>query len=496
MDQMTKKIEALQTKFEGLKFTNEKHGASTYSEWTQNLRENHSLFSTPEFNSWLDRLPVANWWISQKILSFPELGQTESEHCQPFVTSMIKSLKMNQMHKALANEIGFYQNSSAINHAPPNVIMDAHKIVSFNKRKPDIVMYKVGQQGACSITMLGEVKGRTSNGDFPDEQIGHILDISKELMSDHQFLRQHLYCFLTDGYRFQFFKCHKRDGAIVFHSSGVYNGVLGWQKLFAFRALTPEDLGLEIDEVEGYSIINGLGTGRFSRVYEVKNSANNNQMRFVLKYYCGLFKEMGRHEESILKLLGTENINNVPKFQDFIEHVHSSALVVTPVGIPIILASQTYRITTEMVLDLLSVLQIAHALQIIHRDVKPENIFLNNSNPQHIILIDWGSAVRLDNLVDGECIYQGTPLYGEECIHGVNQKPTKNLDLCCLVKTVFTIKQQKYPRCDLDRDGIQNYWNGVALDFPKFQTLLDVASTEDYSGLENSLENYFRDMWF
>jgi len=246
-----------------------------------------------------------------------------------------------------------------------------------------------------------------------------------------------------------------------------------------------------MDEVEGYSIINGLGTGRFSRVYEVKNSANN-QMRFVLKYYSGPFKEMGRHEESILKLLETENINNVPKFQDLVERAHYSALVVTPVGIPIILASQTYRITPEMVLNLLSVLRIAHSLQIIHRDVKPENIFLNNSNPQQIILNDWGSAVRLDNLVNGECIYQGTPLYGEECIHGVNQKPTKSLDLCCFVKTIFTIKQQKYPRCDLDRDGIQNYWKGVARDFPNFQTLLDVASAEDYF----SLENYFRDMWF
>lgn len=229
MDQINKKIEAMQAKFEGLKFMNEKHGASTYSEWTQNLRENHTLSSTPEFNGWLDRLPVENWWISQNVCSFPELGQAESKHCQPFVTLMIESLKTNQMHKALANKKGFYQNSSAIDPPPPNVIMDAHEVVSFNNRKPNIVMYKAGQQGACSITMLGEVKGRTSNGDFPDEQIGHILDMSKELMSDHQFLRQHLYCFLTDGYRFQFFKCHKQDSSIVFHSSDVYDGVRGWQ---------------------------------------------------------------------------------------------------------------------------------------------------------------------------------------------------------------------------------------------------------------------------
>jgi hypothetical protein len=240
-------VDALQFQFNlGMKFNQDKHGATSYADWTRHLRETNSLSCTPEFQGWLHRCSVSTWWPTHHVESFPELGQIESEHCQPFVSSMIASLQTNQIHQLLADGSGYDSRPSTLHPSPPNDIQDAFNRVSFNRRKPDIVLYKVGQRGACSITMLGDVKGRTSDRDFPDEEIGRILDMSKELMTDHQFLRQSLICFLTDGYRFQFFRCNKCDGSFAFHSSAVYTGVRGWQ-VFTVCSFDQFDLFLLFD---------------------------------------------------------------------------------------------------------------------------------------------------------------------------------------------------------------------------------------------------------
>jgi serine/threonine protein kinase len=254
-----------------------------------------------------------------------------------------------------------------------------------------------------------------------------------------------------------------------------------------------------VDEVEGYTILNGLGTGRFSRVYEVNNDKTSSSS-IVAKCFQFPFHEKGGHEKEILTLLQNHNIANIPKCQDLVvgpdSSSSSSVLILSPVGIPIIFASQNNFITPNMILTLLDVLQFAHNLNIVHRDVKPENIFLNRNNLNEIILNDWGSAVRLDLLEnDGECDYEGTPLYGEEQprYHGrMKQVPTKKLDLRCLVKTAFTIKQQKYPRSKMTWGEIEAYWGTVSRKSPHFQNVLNFAENEDY----DALRNFFQGIWF
>lgn len=240
-----------------------------------------------------------------------------------------------------------------------------------------------------------------------------------------------------------------------------------------------------MDEVEGYTILNGLGTGRFSRVYEVLDS-------LVAKYFQLSFHDKGRHEEEILKLLRNHNIPNIPRCHDLVVRPNYSALIVSPVGIPIIFASQNNLITSNMILKLLDVLEFVHNLNIVHRDVKPENIFLSKNDHTEIILNDWGSAVRLDALENGECDYEGTPLYGEQCRDGIKQVPTKKLDLRCLVKTVFTIKQQKYPRLKKTWGEIEAYWVNVANTYPQFLNVLNCAENEGYA----ELRRIFQEMWY
>ena len=110
----------------------------------------------------------------------------------------------------------------------PDVI--SHKRVSFGSRKPDNVFRcRRDVAGPQSIVLIGENKGRYKHDYFPDEEIGHILDMAMSLMANYQKNRAFVYCFLTNGYNFQFFKVNKDRGSFYIEHSQVYNGLRGWQ---------------------------------------------------------------------------------------------------------------------------------------------------------------------------------------------------------------------------------------------------------------------------
>jgi serine/threonine protein kinase len=243
------------------------------------------------------------------------------------------------------------------------------------------------------------------------------------------------------------------------------------------------------DEVERWAITNGLGTGIFSRVYEVTELDAQSTDVYVLKYLS--LHEIGRQEEKTLRQLQAREVSNVPTVHDTVDSIQYYALIMTPVGIPIILASQTNPITQLMALTLFETISHVHSFEIIHRDVKPENILLDRNDLNRIILNDWGSAVTISD-ANNHFPYQGTPLYGEQCIKGQAQVPTKALDLHCLVKTLYQIKQQRYPGCGSEWGEIQAYWKFVARNFPTFQTLLDCAD----HGNATELRRYFEGMWY
>jgi len=76
--------------------------------------------------------------------------------------------------------------------------------------------------------IIGDNK-RRNQGNFADEEIGHILDMTQHLLSHFQKKRQFMYSFLTDGYRFQFFKALRFDDKFKYEYSNVYLGFSGWQ---------------------------------------------------------------------------------------------------------------------------------------------------------------------------------------------------------------------------------------------------------------------------
>ncbi len=190
-----------------------------------------------------------------------------------------------------------------------------------------------------------------------------------------------------------------------------------------------------MDEVPGWNLVSGLGAGKFSRVYAAKTETSDfHVLKFLPRGYGG----MGNNEHVILTQLA--NHKNVPTVIEFLQLADdASALILTPVGEPILPATTLFS-PSIIFCTVLEVLEFAHNMNIIHRDVKPNNIFLDKSKNK-IILNDWGSAVNFGEIYP----YQGTPLYGEK--NDGTHRPTKSLDLCSLVKAAFSINLQKFPNC-------------------------------------------------
>jgi len=204
------------------------------AEWVETLLASRSLKpNSIDLNVFLEERSVS-WWPTAKVACFPALGTSESHICQPFVSARIDDLLNNGYTICEKNT---FRLTSAYTKTDKKFVLcsepvDSHAGVSFHNRKPDIPCYKVDSRGGCSITILGDVKGFSSkNKDFSNSEVGHILDMGKDLLTHEQFVRTLLYCFLTDGYRFQFFKCFRSHLGedLNYEKSAVYCGERGWK---------------------------------------------------------------------------------------------------------------------------------------------------------------------------------------------------------------------------------------------------------------------------
>ena len=102
---------------------------------------------------------------------------------------------------------------------------------SFLNRKPDLPFYsKADSYDSYNIKWLVEVKKR-SHGEFNDDQIGQILDMTVSLLSYQHEERMGIVSCLTDGYRFKFFQVTRElySTNIIVHHSAMFEGDPGCQ---------------------------------------------------------------------------------------------------------------------------------------------------------------------------------------------------------------------------------------------------------------------------
>ena len=148
----------------------------------------------------------------------------EPESTQDFVSAVIVKLKAEMMVYSPDSNPKKFQ----INSFPSPM---AYRINSFGNRSPDLPFWsRSNTSSPHCITFLLDVKPCVK-GEFTDEQVGHIIDMTCELLTTVQTGRRGMICGLTDGSRFKYFRVLRHGGAdcIKVEASRTFEGWEGWQ---------------------------------------------------------------------------------------------------------------------------------------------------------------------------------------------------------------------------------------------------------------------------
>jgi serine/threonine protein kinase len=143
-----------------------------------------------------------------------------------------------------------------------------------------------------------------------------------------------------------------------------------------------------------------------------------------------------------------------------------------------------------MLMTLVNVLKHVHKIGFVHRDVKPDNIYIDRKNKQHIILNDWSSAVKMNI----ECDLVGTILFSDPptTINSNKHIPLPQLDLHSFVRTVFCLTKQRLPFIEINEPRqVNEYWQSIENTYCGFEEAMILAEKLDYDNMVES----FRKKW-
>jgi serine/threonine protein kinase len=272
-----------------------------------------------------------------------------------------------------------------------------------------------------------------------------------------------------------------------------------------------EFLGYKEVIVPGWKLGRFLGRGGSSIVFSARQATTQDSTDittrdypFVLKMYE--YEKFGSRDNEVAKLSTLKDVcvTNIPVVVSVAESPEYLALVVAPVGQPIQPSrGATLTLRGKHFSDLVTVLEHAHRLGIIHRDVKPDNIFIHNGN---VILNDWGSACDAGvptAWVGTRCYSEPPPLITAvldsaaesdskesiDCLAAGEHCPRPSDDLKALVRTAYSclLRDNLLPPFD-DTTEITSYWNARSSPPHYFHELLEYALSCDYDNLRLGFE--------
>lgn len=234
---VAKKLEELSIEVKELRTAKPHQGVTTAAEWVCKLRGANELYYSSKLDAWLLDKKL-ECWICGGIVGadyFPSEECLESGEggTQEFVWRLLEKISSSdgcKTYQPRKDERGYLSRPGSNLRLSCYPVPDSHKNASFGSRKPDNVFRsRPDATGVHTIVVIGDNK-RRARGKFTEEEIGHILDMTRQLLMEYQKRRVLMYCFLTDGFRFQFFSVQRKTAReFIFHESIVYEGLTGWQ---------------------------------------------------------------------------------------------------------------------------------------------------------------------------------------------------------------------------------------------------------------------------
>ena len=363
---------------------------NTSVDYLTSLRQATNYSDSPMFNQLLSSIKIEGWIAPEKITeivdSLPAMNtpEAEVEGTQSFVDNVLDYLRKSDnitIHKLSADKKTFIKSSTTTNSLTSVPKQDAFKTVSFLTRKPDIAALEMNRTGSCSIVHMGEVKGRY-DGDFHESDIGATIFKAELLLKLVQMYRKSFVTYLTDGYRFQFYRLIRQAREEnIFHVeySDVFTGVTGWQIFIGLFLVTLESIGYIPLSISGYTLGGCLGVGATSIVFEGRHNSSTdvNEFPLVVKVFMtptGL-ADTGHceNEKSALESLYLNGVNCAPRIVEAISAQEFPMLIMRPVCSPVFLLANYsgVKCSAGHLGNFIDTLKSAHDLGRLHRDINP-----------------------------------------------------------------------------------------------------------------------------
>ena len=251
----------------------------------------------------------------------------------------------------------------------------------------------------------------------------------------------------------------------------------GQQQLLALLSMSSPELGLDRPSVDPFNteavcdIRWWMGRGATSKVYAANWLGTLGALKILEPDYVPCVDR----EVNILKKL--KDVSGVPRA----EKIANNAIFFDKVLVPM------EGCMSSSVNELVSRLRDAHGLQIVHRDVRPENVM--KSAKGEAVLNDWGCSSETGTTVS----FAGTFRYASDevldsAIRGEKRAPQPKDDLHSLVRTVLAMNDVELRRevSNID-DGEYGAAKALWMDWrnknPVFQSFFGAAENLQYDTL-------------
>ena len=260
--------------------------------------------------------------------------------------------------------------------------------------------------------------------------------------------------------------------------------------------------------IPNYQILCGLGRGRYSCVYKVQ-AVTQPSRELVAKVYINnpsmakLEKErlqalkavLGKGNQSAVSEVGApfeihqnNDSLNIPLVVADIQHdAELIGIIVEPVGKMVLpcggISGDGVRTVGKHYADLVSVIEKAHSVGIIHRDIKPNNIlvYYDGVSPDGIIILnDWSSSYI------GNAAVRWIGTYGYSSYVDGLYVPNKIDDCNALIKTIYSLVTQESP--PEERDHVDSFWNSRLTKDSIWGKLLQYAMICSYSDIRDAVQ--------
>ena len=331
---------------------------------------------------------------------------------------------------------------------------------SVGNHKPDYVQRSAEIAGEHGIICLGEIKGMLGvDQEFSDQAVGQILDFLQELLI-MQGWRQWVFGFLTDGVRFEFFRCMRcSDNRVSYSRSGLFSNGPAWLRLSQLLQQSNEILGFSEIIVAGWKLESLLGNGATSAVFTATSDTGLTAVCkiFISRDACAFHK----NEIRALQLMSDDP--HTPKIVSAVLKTGGEpsypVLIMTPLGIPI----EENRVLLPLwaYTPLVDTLRASHELGLCHIDICSDNIFAveKGKGIYDVFLSDWGSSMLIEEVKVADKFFTHK-LYYDVSRMGPSE------DLAALLRSVFFLTHRTLPATEtreLDRQiYLEGNW-GVAL---------------------------------